>query len=94
MAYKVVKARPKWDRNLQKVITDQPLDVFGEWQVEDYIPPPAVDGKVPRNAYGNVELFKPEMLPKGTVHIQIQGLNKVARRLGIDCAPGKLYFSF
>lgn len=74
--------------------------------MEEYVPPPAVDGVVPRNAYGNVELFRPSMLPKGTVHLQIQGttfqfvnkqtfskfkllgLNKVARRLGIDCAPG------
>lgn len=53
-----------------KTITDLPLEVFGPWQVEDYVPPPAVDGKVPRNAYGNVELFKPSMLPKGCVHLQ------------------------
>jgi len=52
------------------MITDLPLEVFGSWQVEDYVPPPAVDGKVPRNAYGNVELFKPSMLPKGCVHLQ------------------------
>nr|CAD7200543.1 unnamed protein product [Timema douglasi] len=68
--YKIVKARPKYDRMTGTVIKDLPLEVFGEWQVEDYIPPPAVDGKVPRNAYGNVELFKPCMLPKGTVHLQ------------------------
>ncbi len=46
-------------------------------QIEDYIPPPAVDGVVPRNAYGNVELFLPSMLPKGTKHLQIPG-NKCA----------------
>lgn len=43
--------------------------MFGEWQVEDYEPPVASGGKVPRNEYGNVELFKPSMLPKGCVHI-------------------------
>ena len=42
-------------------------------QVEDYVPPAAVDGIVPRNAYGNVELFLPSMLPKGTTHLQIAG---------------------
>lgn len=46
------------------------LGIYGAWQVEDYIPPPAVDGKVPRNEYGNVELFKPTMLPAGTVHLK------------------------
>lgn len=49
---------------------NQMLDIYGEWQTEDYIPPPAKDGIVPRNEYGNVELFKPCMLPKGTVHLQ------------------------
>lgn len=47
-----------------------PLELFGIWQTEDYIPPIAVDGKVPRNEYGNVDLFKPCMLPIGTVHLQ------------------------
>ena len=30
----------------------------------------AFQGKVPRNEYGNVELFQPCMLPPGTKHIQ------------------------
>ena len=71
--YKVVKARPKWDRMSGQMLKDQPLEIFGKWQTELYIPPPAKDGKVPRNEYGNVELFQPWMLPKGTVHIPIQG---------------------
>lgn len=53
-----------------KVINDLPLPLFGYWQVEDYVPPPAKDGKVPRNEYGNVEMYKPSMLPAGTVHLQ------------------------
>merc|ERR1711936_114412 len=69
------------------VTKDQPLEVFGKWQTEINIPPPAKDGKVPRNEYGNVELFKPWMLPKGTIHVPIQGLSKVAKKLQIDCAP-------
>ena len=92
--YKVVKARPKWDRMSGQVIKDQPLEIFGKWQTELYIPPPAKDGKVPRNEYGNVELFQPWMLPKGTCHIPIQGLNKVARKLGIDCAPCMIGWAF
>merc|ERR1712008_180894 len=74
--YKVVKARPKWDRMSGNVIKDQPLEVFGKWQTELYTPPPAENGKVPRNEYGNVELFKPWMLPKGTVHIPITEINR------------------
>ena len=71
--YKIVKARPKWDRMTGTVTKGLPLEVYGHWQTEIYQPPPAVDGKVPRNEYGNVELFKEWMLPKGTVHIPIQG---------------------
>lgn len=38
--------------------------------MDDYVPPTAENGIVPRNEYGNVELFKACMLPKGTVHLQ------------------------
>ncbi len=92
--YKIVKARPKWDRMSGTVIKDKPLEIFGKWQTEIYTPPPAKDGKVPRNEYGNVELFKPWMLPKGTVHIPITGLNRVARKLEIDCAPAMIGWEF
>ena len=105
-----------------QVIKDQPLEIFGKWQTELYIPPPAKDGKVPRNEYGNVELFKPWMLPKGTVHLPLQGtyvwiiekifirrkkswtcnvifvfvlgLNRVAKKLNIDCAPCMIGWAF
>lgn len=52
------------------MITDQLLEVFGPWQVQDYEPPTAENGIVPRSAYGTVELFKPCMLPKKTVHLK------------------------
>ncbi|XP_046394535.1 DNA repair protein complementing XP-C cells homolog [Ischnura elegans] len=92
--YKIVKARPKYDRMSGKVITDLPLELFGPWQVDDYIPPPAVDGKVPRNEYGNVDLYKTCMLPAGTVHLRLPGLNRVAKKLQIDCAPAVVGFDF
>lgn len=52
------------------MLEPQPLEIFGYWQTQPYEPPTAENGIVPRNAYGNVELFKPEMLPKKTVHLQ------------------------
>lgn len=55
------------------VTKDMPLEVFGKWQTQLYVAPPAKDGKVPRNEYGNVDFFKPWMLPKGTVHLPITG---------------------
>uniref|UniRef100_A0A182M7K0 Rad4 beta-hairpin domain-containing protein n=1 Tax=Anopheles culicifacies TaxID=139723 RepID=A0A182M7K0_9DIPT len=85
-AYKVVKCW-KYDRPNNNWLKDQPCDIFGFWQTDEYDPPTAENGLVPRNEYGNVELFTEKMLPKGTVHLKLPGLNKVCKRLQIDCAP-------
>ncbi|XP_037044546.1 DNA repair protein complementing XP-C cells homolog isoform X5 [Bradysia coprophila] len=92
--YKIVKARPKWDRLSNKMLEPLPLEIFGRWQTGPYIPPTAENGIVPRNAYGNVELFKPEMLPKKTVHLRLAGLNRVCAKLKIDCAQAVVGFDF
>ncbi|XP_078595136.1 DNA repair protein complementing XP-C cells homolog [Branchiostoma floridae x Branchiostoma japonicum] len=101
--YKMVKHNnPGWlKRKMERkgIFTtgnpDEPtVPLFGRWQTEDYMPPLAVDGKVPRNDYGNVDLYLPCMLPLGTVHLQIPGLERVARKLDIDCAPAVTGFDF
>lgn len=94
MPYKTVKARPKWNRATGSKVDDEALELFGAWQTELFVPPPAVDGKVPRNEYGNVELFKPWMLPPGTVHIPINGMKVVIRKCGIDAAPAMVGWDF
>ncbi|XP_054071852.1 DNA repair protein complementing XP-C cells isoform X1 [Rissa tridactyla] len=70
------------------------LALFGRWQTEDYQPPVAVDGKVPRNEYGNVYLFLPSMLPIGCVQLRLPNLNRLARKLDIDCAQAITGFDF
>lgn len=112
-------------------LKDSALELFGEWQTTEYEPPEAKDGIVPRNEYGNVDLFKMCMLPKGTVHINrkchirtmafrkiekrpppprygersiviylieriltVPGLNRIARKLNIDCATAVVGFNF
>ena len=109
--YKVVKARPKWDRMSGTKKADEPLELviffisqysdcimmmlqFGSWQTELYVAPVARDGKVPRNEYGNVELFKPWMMPKGCVQIPINGMQSVIRKSGIDAAPAMVGWDF
>jgi len=96
LPYKVVKARPKWTRTPAGWIRapDEDLDVFGEWQTKLFEAPPAVDGMVPRNEYGNVELFKPWMLPPGTVHVQETIPKYLIRRTGIDAAPAMIGWDF
>lgn len=92
--YKVVKARPKFDKLSGARLKDEALEVFGKWQTDQYVPPEAKNGIVPRNEYGNVDLFKECMLPKGTVHIQLPALNRIARKLDIDCVPAVVGFNF
>ena len=70
----------------------QPL--YGEWQTEEYVPPEVIDGKVPRNDHGNVDLFQPSMLPKTCVHVTLPSAWKVARHIGIDYADACIGFSF
>lgn len=93
-AYKVVKALPKYDKLSGAKIKGATLELFGEWQTTKYIPPVAKDGLVPRNEYGNVDLYQQSMLPTGTVHINLPGLNRIARKLDIDCAPAVVGFNF
>ena len=50
-------------------ITEWFDSVTGEWQTEDYHlsnQNEIIDGRVPRNAYGNVEVFTDAMLPPGS----------------------------
>ncbi|CAL4161170.1 unnamed protein product, partial [Meganyctiphanes norvegica] len=92
--FKIVKAMPKWDKATRTTITDRPLELFGEWQTEPYEPPVAKDGKVPRNEYGNVELYKQCMMPRGCIQLFIPGLNRLCRKIDIDCAPAMTGFEY
>lgn len=86
--------RSRKARMMSELKDENDLALFGEWQTEEYQPPIAVDGKVPRNDYGNVYLFKPCMLPVGCVHIRLSNLHRVARKLNIDAAPAVTGFDF
>lgn len=69
------------------------LDLYGYWQTKEYEPPHAECGRVPRNEFGNVELFQPQMLPRGCVHLRgMPNLNRVARKLRVDCAAAVVGF--
>lgn len=68
------------------VTTRPELELFGEWQTSTYVPPVAQDGIVPCNEYGNVDLFKPEMLPIGCVHIIEPNAARLCKKLSINYA--------
>ncbi|BGP43763.1 hypothetical protein JCM10449v2_007820 [Rhodotorula kratochvilovae] len=73
-------------------VDDQPL--FSEDQTDVYVPPPVTDGKVPKNSFGNIDLFVPSMLPAGAVHLPSKVAVKCAKTLGIDFAEAIIGFEF
>jgi len=84
--YKIVDGRIKNIDRKMGVTTRPALELFGEWQTSEYIPPIAKDGIVPCNEYGNVDLFKPEMIPHGCVHIVEPNAARLCKKLGINYA--------
>ncbi|XP_063065644.1 DNA repair protein complementing XP-C cells [Engraulis encrasicolus] len=95
--YKMVKGfsnRSRKVRMASETKEEKDLPLFGEWQTEEYQPPLAIDGKVPRNDFGNVYMFKPCMLPIGCAHVRLPNLHRVARKLDIDCALAVTGFDF
>uniref|UniRef100_A0A3B5L199 Xeroderma pigmentosum, complementation group C n=1 Tax=Xiphophorus couchianus TaxID=32473 RepID=A0A3B5L199_9TELE len=95
--YKMVKGfsnRSRKARMMSEMKDENDLPLFGEWQTEEYQPPIAVDGKVPRNDYGNVYLFKACMIPVGCVHLRLPNLHRVARKLDLDAAPAVTGFDY
>ncbi|TQS39248.1 hypothetical protein Golomagni_00232 [Golovinomyces magnicellulatus] len=63
-------------------------------QTELIIPAPIQNGIIPKNEFGNVDLFVDTMLPKGAVHLVQRGIPKICRRLNIDFASAVTGFEF
>ncbi|CEL00806.1 hypothetical protein ASPCAL00402 [Aspergillus calidoustus] len=63
-------------------------------QTQEIIPPPIVDGIIPKNDYGNIDCFVPRMVPEGAVHIPFPGTARVCKKLGIDYAEAVTGFEF
>ncbi|OQE05769.1 hypothetical protein PENVUL_c022G05969 [Penicillium vulpinum] len=72
----------------------QETALYAEFQTEIYIPPPVVQGRIPKNAYGNLDVYVPSMVPPGGVHIRRPEAVRAARILGIDYADAVTGFDF
>ncbi|KAK4687165.1 xeroderma pigmentosum group C-complementing protein, partial [Tremellales sp. Uapishka_1] len=68
--------------------------LYSETQTEIYRPPPIVDGKIPQNSFGNIDLYVPTMLPAGAIHLPYKGIAKIAKGLGISYAEACTGFDF
>ncbi|KAI1820217.1 Rad4 transglutaminase-like domain-containing protein [Xylaria intraflava] len=74
----------------QKVL--QPLYSFD--QTDWIIPDPIQDGVIPKNEYGNIDMFAEHMCPEGAVHVPYRGTVRVCKRLEIDYAEAVVGFEF
>ncbi|EED21162.1 DNA repair protein Rad4, putative [Talaromyces stipitatus ATCC 10500] len=63
-------------------------------QTELYKSPPVVNGKVPKNAYGNLDVYVPTMIPPGGFHLKHPEAARAARILDVDYAPAVTGFEF
>ena len=68
--------------------------LFSKDQTEYIIPPPIENGIIPKNSYGNIDLFVDSMLPEGAVHIPHRRTAQICKRLDIDFAEAVTGFEF
>ncbi|CAK7202707.1 hypothetical protein SEUCBS139899_005434 [Sporothrix eucalyptigena] len=70
------------------------IPIFIPEQTEVYRAPPVVDGRIPKNKFGNIDLYVPSMVPEGGEHIAEEGAARAAFLLGVDYAPALSGFNF
>ncbi|PYI20853.1 Rad4-domain-containing protein [Aspergillus violaceofuscus CBS 115571] len=68
--------------------------LYAIFQTQVYVPPPVVDGRVPKNVYGNLDVYVPSMVPVGGIHIGHPDAARAAKLLGLDFAAAVTGFTF
>lgn len=68
--------------------------LYARKQTDWIIPPPIENGRIPKNAYGNIDCFVPTMVPKGAVHIPLRKTVMICKKLDIDYAEAVTGFEF
>ncbi|KAJ6028466.1 hypothetical protein N7540_004042 [Penicillium herquei] len=91
---RVATARPKNDFASDEDDDDQGSALYAESQTKIYVPPPVVDGRVPKNIFRNIDIYVPSMVPQGAVHIKSPDASKAARILGVDFSDAVTGFNF
>ncbi|KAI9003121.1 hypothetical protein BC832DRAFT_559990 [Gaertneriomyces semiglobifer] len=69
--------------------------LFAEWQTEIYPRPSLTEaGRIPRNTFGNIEIFHPNMVPLSCVHLALPHLPPVLKLLNIEYVPAVTRFEY
>ncbi|KAK0383855.1 hypothetical protein NLU13_9766 [Sarocladium strictum] len=92
------KARPRNGRFADDGEDDERDDagtpIYTQDQTEQYEPPPVRNGRIPKNKFGNIDVYVPSMVPRGGVHIMGEHAAKAAFLVGVDYAPALTGFDF
>ena len=88
--------RKRREDDLEDTGDDDDLGVglYSVNQTVEYQPAPVIDGKIPKNAYGNLDVYTPSMIPPGASHINHPETRRIAKLLGIDYADVVTGFTF
>lgn len=96
-----VKSRSKKEESniLDYDTEDQDVRLYADFQTKLYIPPPIEGGKIPKNAYGNIDIYTPSMIPENGYLIQSSDFSMkiaeyAAKLIGIDYAKAIVSFQF
>ncbi|KAF3491356.1 nitrilase [Arthroderma uncinatum] len=94
---KRIKARNQvqndtFNPNEEEEAPDTPM--YAAYQTELYIPEPVVDNRVPRNQYGNIDVYISSMVPAGGFHLSHPDAAQAAKILQIDYADAVTGFKF
>ncbi|KAK3332149.1 nitrilase [Cercophora scortea] len=68
--------------------------IYTEDQTDLYQAPPVRNGRVPKNKFGNIDLYVPSMVPAGGAHVAHERAAQAAYVLGVDYAPALTGFQF
>lgn len=64
------KRRPD-DDPFENGLTERPgTNLYTQDQTEIYEAPPVVNGQIPKNTFGNIDIYVPSMVPKGGIHLR------------------------
>ncbi|TID20665.1 Rad4-domain-containing protein [Venturia nashicola] len=68
--------------------------LYALFQTDLYIPDPVINGHIPKNSYGNVDVYVPSMIPAGAVHVRAPDAKLAAKLLNVDYADAVTGFQF
>ncbi|ODV92673.1 hypothetical protein CANCADRAFT_16193, partial [Tortispora caseinolytica NRRL Y-17796] len=103
---KILHSAVSWYRRGREVMQDaeplkwkdanrgQRVGLFAYDQTTKFEPKPVLDGRVPKNDFGNIEVFSESMVPAGGRYLPFKDVWKSAKACGVDYADAVVGFSF